>query len=88
VASFYSLAVLFIAFLLLRRMVHSPLGRRCRRCATTGCALAAIGMSVNGRLAAVYTLSAGAGRRGRARCWRRPPASRRWTCSSSTAAPT
>jgi branched-chain amino acid transport system permease protein len=26
VASFYSLAVLFVAFLLLRRLVHSPLG--------------------------------------------------------------
>jgi branched-chain amino acid transport system permease protein len=49
--------------------------------------LSAIGMSVNGRLAAVYTL----GRRWPARparCWRRPPASPRWTCSSSTAAPT
>ena len=33
----YLLSVLFIAFVLLRRMVHSPLGVRCRPCATTGC---------------------------------------------------
>jgi hypothetical protein len=54
---------------------------RCRRCATTGCALSAMGMSVNGRLAAVYTLSRRALAAARARCWHRPPASPRSTCS-------
>ena len=38
VASVYSLAVLFIAFLIARRIVHSPLGTSLQACATTGCA--------------------------------------------------
>ena len=33
-------------------------GLRCRRCATTGCACRPSGLSINGRLAAVYTLAA------------------------------
>ena len=57
VASFYSLAVLFIAFLLLRRLVHSPLGVSLQALRDNRLRLSAIGMSVNGRLAAVYTLS-------------------------------
>ena len=56
VASFYSLAVLFIAFLLLRRLVHSPLGVSLQALRDNRLRLSAIGMSVNGRLAAVYTL--------------------------------
>ena len=58
VASFYSLAVLFIAFLLLRRVVHSPLGLSLQALRDNRLRVAALGMSVNGRLAAVYTLSA------------------------------
>jgi branched-chain amino acid transport system permease protein len=58
VASFYSLAVLFIAFLLLRRVVHSPLGVSLQALRDNRLRLSAIGMSVNGRLAAVYTLGA------------------------------
>ena len=57
VASLYSLAVLFIAFLLLRRLVHSPLGVSLQALRDNRLRLSAIGMSVNGRLAAVYTLS-------------------------------
>ncbi len=57
VASFYSLAVLFIVFLLLRRVVHSPLGVSLQALRDNRLRLSAIGMSVNGRLAAVYTLS-------------------------------
>jgi branched-chain amino acid transport system permease protein len=56
VASFYSLAVLFGAFLLLRRIVHSPLGLSLQALRDNRLRLSAIGMSVNGRLAAVYTL--------------------------------
>ena len=56
VASFYSLAVLFVLFLLLRRLVHSPLGLSLQALRDNRLRLAAIGLSVNGRLAAVYTL--------------------------------
>ncbi len=56
VASFYSLAVLFVAFLLLRRVVHSPLGVSLQALRDNRLRLSAVGMSVNGRLAAVYTL--------------------------------
>jgi branched-chain amino acid transport system permease protein len=59
VASFYSLAVLFVAFLVLRRVVHSPFGLSLQALRDNRLRLAAIGLSVNGRLAAVYTLSAG-----------------------------
>ncbi|MGS0754326.1 branched-chain amino acid ABC transporter permease [Roseateles sp. GG27B] len=59
VASLYSLAVLFIVFLLLRRIVHSPLGISMQALRDNRLRLMAIGLSVNGRLAAVYTLAAG-----------------------------
>ncbi len=58
VASFYSLTVLFLAFLLLRRVVHSPLGVSLQALRDNRLRLSAIGLSVNGRLAAVYTLAA------------------------------
>ena len=58
VASFYSLAVLFVAFLLLRRIVHSPLGISLQALRDNRLRVMAIGMSVQGRLAAVYTLGA------------------------------
>ncbi len=57
VASFYSLAVLFLAFLLLRRIVHSPLGLSMQALRDNRLRLMAIGLSVQGRLAVVYTLS-------------------------------
>ena len=58
VASFYSLAVLFIAFLLLRRLVHSPLGISLQALRDNRLRVTAIGLSVHGRLAAIYTLGA------------------------------
>ena len=58
VASFYSLAVLFLAFLLLRRIVHSPLGVSLQALRDKRLRVMAIGLSVRGRLAAVYTLGA------------------------------
>jgi len=59
VASFYSLAVLFLAFLLLKRIVNSPFGLSLEALRDNRLRLSAIGLSINGRLAAVYTLSAG-----------------------------
>ena len=58
VASFYSLTVLFIAFLLLRRIVHSPLGISMQALRDNRLRVMAIGLSVQARLAAVYTLAA------------------------------
>ena len=58
VASFYSMAVLFVAFIVLRRIVHSPFGSSLQALRDNRLRLSAIGLSVNGRLAAVYTLSA------------------------------
>jgi branched-chain amino acid transport system permease protein len=58
VASFYSVAVLFVAFLLLRRIVHSPLGVSLQALRDNRLRMSALGMSVQGRLAAVYTLAA------------------------------
>lgn len=56
-ASFYSLALLFVAFVVLRRVVHSPLGISLQALRDNRLRLTALGMSVQGRLAAVYTLS-------------------------------
>jgi branched-chain amino acid transport system permease protein len=58
VASFYSLGCLFLAFVLLRRMVHSPLGVSLQALRDNRLRVMALGMSVHGRLAAVYTLAA------------------------------
>jgi branched-chain amino acid transport system permease protein len=58
VASFYSLAVLFAAFLVLRRVVHSPFGMTLQTLRDNRLRTSAIGLSVHGRLAAVYTLGA------------------------------
>jgi branched-chain amino acid transport system permease protein len=58
VASFYSLAVLFIAFFLLRRLVHSPLGASLQALRDNRLRVGAIGMSVQARLAVVYTVGA------------------------------
>ena len=58
VASFYSLTVLFLVFVLLRRIVHSPLGVSMQALRDNRLRLVAIGLSVQARLAAVYTLAA------------------------------
>ena len=58
VASFYSLTVLFICFLLMRRFVHSQLGISLQALRDNRLRMVAIGLSVNGRLALVYTLGA------------------------------
>jgi len=55
----YSLAVLFIAFLVARRIVNSPFGLSLRAVKGNPLRASAIGISINGRLVAVYTLAAG-----------------------------
>jgi branched-chain amino acid transport system permease protein len=58
VASFYSLAVLFIVFVLIRRVVHSPFGISLQALRDNRLRLASVGMSLQGRLAVAYTLGA------------------------------
>jgi branched-chain amino acid transport system permease protein len=55
---FYSLIVLFLMFLLARRIVHSPFGLSLRAIRNNPLRASAIGIPVNRRLVAVYTLAA------------------------------
>src|ERR1700748_2429428 len=55
---FYSLAVLFLLFVLARRIVHSPFGLSLRAIRNNPLRAAAIGIPVNRRLVAIYTLGA------------------------------
>jgi branched-chain amino acid transport system permease protein len=55
---FYALAVLFALFLLARRIAHSPFGLSLRAIRNNPLRAAAIGIPVNKRLVAVYTLAA------------------------------
>src|SRR5258708_10101394 len=55
---FYALAVLFLLFLLARRIVHSPFGLSLRAIRNNPLRAAAIGIPVNRRLIAAYTLAA------------------------------
>lgn len=58
VGFFYSLAVLFLLFLLARRIVHSPFGLSLRAIKNNPLRASAIGIPVNKRLIAIYTLAA------------------------------
>ncbi|QPF82926.1 branched-chain amino acid ABC transporter permease [Bradyrhizobium genosp. L] len=58
VGFFYSLIVLFILFLLARRVVHSPFGLSLRAIRNNPLRAAAIGIPVNRRLIAIYTFAA------------------------------
>jgi len=58
VGLFYCLGVTFALFLLARRIVHSPFGLSLRAIRNNPLRAAAIGVPVNRRLIAVYTLSA------------------------------
>jgi branched-chain amino acid transport system permease protein len=58
VGFWYCLTVLFLLFLLARRIVHSPFGLSLRAIRNNPLRAAAIGIPVNRRLIAVYTLSA------------------------------
>src|SRR6201987_3519030 len=55
---FYSLVVTFLLFLLARRIVHSPFGLSLRAIKNNPLRAAAIGIPVNRRLIAIYTLAA------------------------------
>jgi branched-chain amino acid transport system permease protein len=54
----YSLVVLFVLFLLARRIVNSPFGLSLRSIKGNSLRAAAIGIPVNGRLVAIYTIGA------------------------------
>jgi branched-chain amino acid transport system permease protein len=58
-ASIYSLAVLFLVFVVLRRLVHTPFGMSLKALRDNRLRVAAVGLSVQGRLGVVYTLAAG-----------------------------
>src|SRR5665213_1112746 len=55
---FYSLGVLFLLFLLARRIVHSPFGLSLRAIRNNPLRASAIGIPVNRRLVAIYTIAA------------------------------
>src|SRR5207249_6188857 len=55
---YYCLIVLFLLFLLARRVVHSPFGLSLRAIKNNPLRAAAIGIPVNRRLIAIYTLAA------------------------------
>jgi branched-chain amino acid transport system permease protein len=57
VGFYYALAVLFVLFLAARRIVHSPFGLSLRAIKNNPLRAAAVGVPVNRRLIAVYTLS-------------------------------
>jgi len=59
VAYAYCLIVLFVLFVIARRVVNSPFGLSLRSVKGNPLRASAVGISVNGRLVAVYTLAAG-----------------------------
>lgn len=58
-AAYYSLTVLLILFVLMRRLVHSPLGATLKAIRDNRLRAMAIGIPVASRLAVVYTVAAG-----------------------------
>ena len=59
VAAWYSIGMLFVLFVLMRRLVHSPLGASLMAVRDSALRARAIGIHVNGRLSLIYTLAAG-----------------------------
>lgn len=59
VAAWYSLSVLFLLFVLSRRLVHAPLGATLKAVRDNRLRAMAIGIPVTARLAVVYTVAAG-----------------------------
>jgi len=57
-AAWYSLSVLFLLFLLMRRIVHSPFGATLQSIRDNRLRAMAIGVPVVGRLFAIYTVAA------------------------------
>jgi len=58
-AAYYSLTVLLVLFVLMRRLVHSPLGATLKAIRDNRLRAMAIGIPVASRLAVVYTVAAG-----------------------------
>ena len=58
-AAWYSISVLFVLFVLMRRLVHSPLGATLMAVRDNPLRAKAIGIHVNARLCLIYTLAAG-----------------------------
>ncbi len=58
-AAWYSLTVLLLAFVLVRRLVHSPLGASFQAIRDNRLRAGAIGIPVNARIAVAYTIAAG-----------------------------
>ena len=58
-AAYYSLAVLLVLFVLMRRLVHSPLGATLKAIRDNRLRAMAIGIPVASRLAVIYTVAAG-----------------------------
>ena len=58
VAAWYSLSVLFVLFVLARRLVHAPLGATLKAVRDNRLRAMAIGIPVTARLSVVYTVSA------------------------------
>jgi branched-chain amino acid transport system permease protein len=58
-AAYYSLAVLLVLFVLMRRLVHSPLGATLKAIRDNRLRAMAIGIPVASRLTVVYTVAAG-----------------------------
>jgi branched-chain amino acid transport system permease protein len=59
VAAWYSLSVLFVLFVLARRLVHAPLGATLKAVRDNRLRAMAIGIPVTSRLVVVYTVAAG-----------------------------
>ena len=59
VSAWYSLSVLFVLFVLARRLVHAPLGATLKAVRDNRLRAMAIGIPVAARLAVVYTVAAG-----------------------------
>jgi branched-chain amino acid transport system permease protein len=59
VAAWYSLSILFVFFILTRRLVHAPLGATLKAVRDNRLRAMAIGIPVTARLAVVYTVAAG-----------------------------
>ena len=58
-AYIYSLVVLFVLFVIARRLVNSPFGLSLRSVKGNPLRASAVGIHVNGRLVAIYTIAAG-----------------------------
>jgi branched-chain amino acid transport system permease protein len=82
----YSLVVLFVIFLLVRRLVASPFGLSLRGIREGARRMPALGTDVPARLRAVFTVAAAiAGVAGA--CWPRPRSLSAWMCSAFRARP-